>query len=476
MQIEDTADMLATPPIGALAQSEIAAFASQLQGRVLLPEDMDFAEASRSHSVSDATPGMIVRAATAADVAATVRFVREHNLDMAVRSGGHSIAHYSTIAGGVLLDLAAMKTLEFDTDTRIARLGAGLTWGEVAATLHPHGLGLSSGDNATVGVGGLATGGGIGWFVRKYGLTVDRIRSIEVATADGQIVTASASEHPDLFWAMRGGGSNFGIATLFEVELHPAGMVYGGAIIYDASEATSILSGFVRYAAAAPDELTAMALAMAAPPLPFIPPDMQGKPVVIIPLVYSGDFDEGNRVVDPLRKLGTPIADIVGPMPYPAMFQFTEDASLLNLRLHARSVMVDAVDDALISALLDAGATNLPSAGAMLQVRILGGAMKRRDKESAAFAQRDRGASVLAAAYGYDVADAARHEAWVERLYEAMRPFGTGVYLGFLMQDGQQRIHEVYPPATLTRLRQVKQQYDPTNFFHHNLNIEPTVD
>jgi FAD/FMN-containing dehydrogenase len=473
MQIDDAPARVAT---NALTRDDGAMLARQLQGRVVLPDEADFADLRSVHFVSDAMPAMIVRAATAADVAATVQFARTHQREIAVRSGGHSVARYSIIDGGIVLDLSPMKSLEFDVDTRIARLDAGLTWGEVAQTLHPHGLGISSGDNATVGVGGLATGGGIGWFVRKYGLTVDRVRSIEVVTADGQVLTASASEHPDLFWAMRGGGSNFGIATRFEVALHPAGMVYGGAIFYDASEAASVLPAFARYAASAPDELTAIALVMAAPPAPFIPPDAQGKPVVALALVYSGGFDEGRRVVDPLRTLGTPIADIVGPMPYPAIFQFTEDASPLNLRLHLRSVMVDTVDDALISALLAAGATEVPSLGAVFQLRVLGGAMRRGDAERTAFAQRDQGALVLAVVYGYEEAETARHEAWVERLHEAMRPFGTGAYVGFLMRDEQERIHEVYPAATLARLRAVKRRYDPTNFFRQNLNIVPSED
>jgi FAD/FMN-containing dehydrogenase len=472
MQIKPTAASVTST----LAPDVIAALASQLQGRVVLPDDADFAEARCVHFTSDAMPAMIVRPATASDVAATVRFAREHDVEMVVRSGGHSLSRYSIIEGGVVLDLSAMKALEFDAETRIARLSAGLTWGEVAATLNPHGLGLSSGDNATVGVGGLATGGGIGWFVRKYGLTVDRIRSIEVVTAEGEVVTASASEHPDLFWAMRGGSGNFGIATAFEVELHPAGMVYGGAVFYDAREAATVLPAFARYAASAPDELTAMGLVMPAPPAPFIPPEMQGKPVVALALVYSGDFDEGARVVDPLRKLGTPIADIVGPMPYPAIFQFTEDASPLNQRLQAHSVMLGSVDDALINAVLTSGATDVQGLSAVFQLRMLGGAMRRGDADSCAFAQRDKGALVMAVAYGYDEAGAARHEAWANRLGEAMRPFGTGAYVGFLMGDGQERINEVYPPATLARLRQVKRRYDPTNFFHHNLNIEPAAE
>src|SRR5690348_7789802 len=272
---------------------EIAALARQLQGQVILPDDPNFLEDRRLHGLSSAVPAMIVRPASTADVAATIAFARERRLELAVHSGGHSLAHYSVVAGGVVLDLSLMKSISLDTEHRTARLEAGLTWGEVAAALHPHGLGLTAGDTASVGVGGLTLGGGIGWFARNYGLTIDHARSIEVVTADGQVVTASAEEHPDLFWAMRGGGGNFGVAISFEVELHPAGMVYGGAIFYDARDAASVLPAYARYAAAAPEELTSMALVMPAPPAPFIPPAMRGKPILALTMVYSGDFAEG---------------------------------------------------------------------------------------------------------------------------------------------------------------------------------------
>ncbi|HEU4784249.1 MAG TPA: FAD-binding oxidoreductase [Ktedonobacterales bacterium] len=454
---------------------EIATLARQLRGQVILPEDSDFRAARRLHGLSTALPAVIVRPVSAADVAAVVTFAREHQLELAVHSGGHSLAHYSVVEGGVVLDLSLMNAIEIDTERRTARLEAGLTWGEVAAALHPHGLGLTAGDTASVGVGGLTLGGGIGWFARKYGLTIDHVRSIEVVTADGQMVTASATEHPDLFWAMRGGGGNFGVATSFEVELHPAGMVYGGAIFYDARDAASVLPAYARYAAAAPDELTTMALVMAAPPAPFIPPAMRGKSILALTMVYSGDFEEGNHVVDPLRRLATPVADVVGPMPYPAMFEFTKEATQFDQRQYARSVMVDRVDDALISALLARG-LDLPSHGALLELRILGGAMRRGQGDGGAFAQRDKGGLVMAVAYGYDEADTARHRAWVDRYYEAMRPFGTGAYVGFMMRDDEARAGEVYPPATMERLRQVKRRYDPTNVFHHNLNIEPAAE
>lgn len=470
MQIEDTPARTGSKT---LTVDDIAALEAQLQGTIVLPDDADYADARRVHLALNARPAMIVRAATTADVVVTVNFARERNLELAVRSGGHSVAGFSTVDDGVVLDLSPMKTLEIDPESRIARLGPGLTWGEVAEALHPHGLGLTAGDTASVGVGGLSVGGGIGWFARKYGLTIDRIRSIEVVTANSQVVTASASEHPDLFWAIRGGGGNFGVATSFEVEVHPAGMVYGGAIFYDAREAAAVLPAYARYAASAPDELTTMALVMAAPPAPFIPPEMQGKPIVGLALVYCGDFEEGNRVVDPLRKLGTPIADIVGPMPYPAIFQFTADAARKDLHEHSCSILTDTADEALIKALLDGGATDLPSHGALAQLRIVGGAMGREKADSSAFAHRDKGAQVMVVAYGYDEADAERHEAWVNRCFTAIRSLGTGAYVGFVAHDGPSRLNEVYPPTTLERLRQVKRRYDPTNFFHHNLNIMP---
>ena len=469
--------LIEDPPIpttaGQLTHDDIAALASQLQGTIVLPDDEIYEAARSVHLVTDARPAMIVRATSVADVVATVNFARERQLDLAVRSGGHSIAGYGTLDGGVVLDLSPMKSFEVNTESRIARLGPGLTWGEVADALHPHGLGLTAGDTATVGIGGLSLGGGIGWFVRKYGMVIDRVRSIEVVLADGQVVTASASEHPDLFWALRGGGGNFGIATSFEVEVHPAGMVYGGAIFYDAREAATVLPAYARYAASAPDELTTIALILVAPPAPFIPPEMVGKPVVGLALIYSGDFEEGNRVVDPLRKLGTPIADIVGPMPYAAIFQFTADAARKNLREHSTSAMVQTIDEAFIKAMLDAGAADLPSQNALAQFRVLGGAMGRVDVESAAFAHRDKGGMVMMVAYGYAEDDAARHEAWVNRCAEALLPMGTGAYIGFVAGDGQGRLGEVYPPDTLARLRAVKRQYDPTNFFHHNLNVTP---
>ena len=299
---------------------------ARLQGELIEPDDRRYerARATWNGAVSG-QPALIVRCADAVDVAAAIAFAREQGLPVAVRSGGHSMAGHST-CDGVVIDLSPMKGIEIDPSRRVARIEPGLTWGEVAAATQPHGLAISSGDTASVGVGGLALGGGIGWMVRKHGLAIDNLRSVELVTADGRFLRASAAENAELFWGLRGGGGNFGVATAFEFDLHPAGIVLGGAVFYDAADADraeDILRAYARLAAAAPDELTTQALLMLAPPAPFIPPDRQGRPVVAIAVCYAGDLAEGERAVAPLRRLATPIADVIGPMPYPAIFALT---------------------------------------------------------------------------------------------------------------------------------------------------------
>ncbi len=302
--------------------------ALSLRGELILPGDPAY-EAARGvwNGASDCYPAMIVRCADVEDVIAAIKFAREQNMAVSVRSGGHSPAGYGTNEGGMVIDLLHMKAITVDPEQRTARLEPGLTWNEVAQTLQPYGLALTSGDTGTVGVSGLLLGGGIGWMVRKYGLTLDHLRAVELVTADGQFLRASADEHTDLFWGLRGGGGNFGIATAFEVDLHPAGIVLGGAVFYEMAEAEVILREYAHYSLTAPEELTSMALLMAAPPAPFIPPAKQGAPVVAIFLCYTGDLAQGEQVVAPLRKLGTVVADVIAPIPYPVMFAFTEEAA-----------------------------------------------------------------------------------------------------------------------------------------------------
>jgi FAD/FMN-containing dehydrogenase len=415
-----------------------------LQGKVVLPGNPDY-EAARTvwNGAADRHPSFIVRRANVGDVIAAVTFAREQGMPISVRSGGHSPAGYGTNDGGMVIDLSLMKSITIDPERRIARLEPGLTWNEVANTLQPHGLALSSGDTGTVGVGGLLLGGGIGWMVRKYGLALDRMRAVELVTAEGEFLRASADEHAELFWGLRGGGGNFGIATAFEVDLHPGGIVLGGAVFYEITEAEAILREYARYAAAAPDELTTMALLMAAPPAPFIPPAKQGMPVVAILLCYTGDLTQGEQVVAPLRKMGTVVADVIAPMPYPVMFTFAEEAGGV-------------------------------SPETMMQVRILGGAMSRVPIDATAFAHRDKQVMISVFDTQWQPGNG-EHLARAEQMWQALFPYAEGVYVNFLMDEGEQRVHQAYPPATYARLAALKQCYDPTNLFHLNQNIRPAT-
>ena len=292
-----------------------------------------------------------------------------------------------------------MSAIAIDSTRRIARIEPGLTWGEVAKALQPYGLALTSGDSASVGVGGLLLGGGIGWMVRKYGLAIDHLRAVELVTADGEILRASADENIELFWGLRGGGGNFGVATAFEVDLHPGGTILGGAVFYEATEAERILQCYARLAAAAPDELSTQALIVLAPPLPFIPPEKQGIPVVAILVCYTGDLTEGERVVAPLRSLATPIADMIAPMPYPAIFSFMEIGEIRGLPHHVRSLFLQALSSEALHTLVDASLA-IMSSETLVLLRVLGGAMSRVATDATAFAHRDKQALVLVTNFG----------------------------------------------------------------------------
>lgn len=451
------------------------ALASRLQGELLLPGDDDY-EVARTvwNAAFDRHPALIVRCLNVADVMTAVTFAREHHLLVSVRSGGHSIVGFGTNDGGMVIDLSPMKAIAIDPIQHTARIEPGLTWAEVAAAAHPHGLALTSGDTGSVGVGGLLLGGGMGWMVRKYGLAIDHLRAVELVTADGQFLRAGADEHPDLFWGLRGGGGNFGVVTAFEVDLHPTGMVLGGAVFYDATDAGRLLRGYAHYAAVAPDELTTISMLMEAPPAPFIPQAYQGKPVFMIQVCYTGDLAEGERVVAPLRTLGTPIADLIAPMPDPAMFALTEEATKRGLAHDERSLLLRTLDDEALQTLaLEALAFMAP--GMIVQLRGLGGAMSRVPADATAFAHRDAQAMIMVGYMTPKSANIACLHASMEQIWRAIRPYSAGVYVNFLSDEGEQGVHEAYPPATYARLAALKNRYDPTNLFHLNQNIKPTI-
>ena len=455
------------------------ALSSDLQGELLLPGDDDYAEARAVWDAAiDRHPALIVRCLSAADVLTAVTFAREYHVAVSVRSGGHSFAGYGTTDGGMVIDLSGMKGITIDPVQRTARLEPGLTWAEVAQAAHPYGLALTSGDTGSVGVGGLLLGGGMGWMVRKYGLTIDRLRAVELVTADGQLLRASAHENADLFWGLRGGGGNFGVVTAFEVELHPAGMVLGGAILYnaiDAVDADHLVRAYAHIAAAAPDELTTIGMLLSAPPLPFIPQASHGKPVFMIYVCYTGDLTEGERAVAPLRALGTPITDLIVPMPYPAMFAQTEEATKRGSMHDGRSLLLRTVDDEVLHTLVREALVFM-APGIFAQLRILGGAMSRVAADVTAFAHRDAQAMVVVGYGAPKSAQTACLQASMEQIWQAIRPYSAGAYVNFMTDEGEQRIHEAYPLATYARLAALKRRYDPNNLFHLNQNIKPMVE
>jgi len=448
---------------------DVDAFVASLSGTVIRPTDAAFDEARHIHNtLVDRTPTLIVRAVDAADVARTVTFARDHDFELAVRAGGHSA--FGTTDAGILLDLSAMKGLHIDPERRLAWAQPGLTAGEYSVAAAAHGLATPFGDTGSVGLAGLTLGGGIGWLVRKHGLTIDSLVSVEVVTADGRIVTASKDRNPDLFWAVRGGGGNFGVVTRFVFRLHPVGGILGGALFLPLTR--DVLAGLAPVAEAAPEELTTITFIMATPPLPFVPAELHFKPSVVVMFVHaSDDVAAGQAALEPFRALATPLAEAVFPMPYPGIYDFTAEGGKPGPGI-TRSLMVDILDSEMIETILERSTS--PSAPqAITEIRILGGAMARVPAEATAFAHRDARILVALITPFEDPAEAPVHEAWTQAYFEELAPKGTGVYSNFLALEGEERIREAYPSATYERLAEVKRAYDPSNLFRLNQNIIP---
>lgn len=450
------------------AAPDLRAFAATLRGRSILPSDPAYDEARQVHQATvDRRPAIIVKAAGPDDVARSVSYARASGRDVAVRSGGHSIAGHSVADDAVVVDLSAMKGLHIDTDRRLAWAQAGVTAGEYTAATAAHGLATPFGDTGSVGLGGITLGGGVGFLARKHGLAIDSLVSAEIVLADGSIVTASESEHPDLFWAIRGGGGNFGIVTRFQFRLHPVATVLAGALILPPTR--EVLRGLVPAAKAAPEELSLIAFVMPIPPMPFLPPEAHGQLAVIIMPVFAGDPEAGQRAMDPFRALATPIADALMPMPYIGVYELTASGARRGASVF-RSFLADELTDDAVDTILEF--MNAPTAPmAMTQIRVLGGALGRVLNDATAYAHRDR--DVLVAMMAGFEGDTAPHTAWVEAYFAALAPVRNGVYSNFLADEGESRVREAYPDGAYERLVAVKRRYDPENLFHLNQNIRP---
>jgi FAD/FMN-containing dehydrogenase len=445
---------------------------ASLNGRVITPEDPTYDEARTVfYGGIDRHPALIVRARDATDVSRVVRLARESNLELAVRSGGHSLAGHSTTEGGILLDLSEMKNIEIDVEGRTAWAQTGLTAGEYSAAVGAHGLATGFGDTGSVGIGGITLGGGIGYLVRKHGLTIDNLLAAEIVSADGEILRVDAESHPDLFWAIRGGGGNFGVATRFRFRLHEVDEVVGGMLVLPATP--EVIASFVEEAEAAPEELSTIANVMPAPPIPFLPAEVHGELIIMALLCYAGPTEAGERALAPFRRLAEPIADMVRPMRYPEIYPPDEED--YRPTAVARTMFVDTIDRGAaqtIGEYLRASDATMRVA----QIRVLGGAMARVPVEATAFAHRNARIMVNVAAFYEGPEDRAGREAWVNDFAGVLRQGEGGAYVGFLGEEGEGRVREAYPGSTFERLAEIKGRYDPTNLFRLNQNVPPATE
>jgi FAD/FMN-containing dehydrogenase len=457
-------------PISRSDRSDIslASLRDELKGRIIGPDDGDYDEARTVfYGDIDRRPAVIIRVADAGDVARTVSLARESGVELAVRSGAHSVAGYSVVDDGIVLDLGDMKGIDIDVQNRTAWAETGLTAGEYTTAAAAHGLATGFGDTGSVGIGGLTLGGGIGYLVRKYGMTIDDLLAADIVTADGQLLQVDGESHPDLFWAIRGGGGNFGVTTRLKFRLHEVNTIVGGMLFLPASP--GVIASLVEETALASEDLSAIVNVMTAPPMPFIPEEHHGKPVMMLLLAHSGPIEEGEQFVHRLRKLGPPIADMVRPMPYPEIYP--PEMEDYHPVAASRTMFADTFDRNVALSILE----HLEGSAALMaatQLRALGGAMARVPVDATAFAYRSRPIMANVAAIYDDPDQREQHEAWVADLSSVVAG-DSGAYVGFLGHDGPARIREAYPGHTWDRLLDVKRRYDPSNLFRLNLNISP---
>jgi FAD/FMN-containing dehydrogenase len=446
------------------------------RGEVLDPGD-DGYDAARAiwNGAIDRRPACIARCTGVADVVAAVGFARERGLLVGVRSGGHGVGGHAICDGGLVVDLSAMKGIRVDPATRTARAEAGVLWGELDRETQYFGLATVGGIVTHTGIAGLTLGGGIGWLMRKHGATVDNLVSADVVTAQGEVLTASEEENPDLFWAVRGGGGNFGIVTSFEYRLHPVGpIVLAGPIFHRLEDAPEVLRFYREFIAAAPDELTTIFELSVAPPLPFLPEEVHGTQVVMVGACYAGAPGEGAEVVRPLKQFGRPIVDLLEPKPYTALQSMFDPLVPHGWHRYWKSVELPPLTDAAIDTLVEhAPAVTSPKSYCI--VFQLGGALARVHEDETAFSQRTAAHNVnVNAVWTDDDPDGDRHVAWAQDVFAAMQPHAGGrVYVNFLGEEGGNRVRQAYGERTYERLVELKRAYDPTNLFRLNQNIEP---
>jgi FAD/FMN-containing dehydrogenase len=441
-------------------------FKAAFRGEVIQPGDSGYETARKIWNASiDKHPGIIARCSGVADVVAAVNFSRENELLVAVRGGGHNVSGRALCDDGMVIDLSRMKGIHVDAKNHIARVQGGATLGDVDRETHLFGLAVPAGIISKTGIAGLALGGGVGWLVRKYGLTCDNVRSFDIVTADGKPHVASANENEDLFWALRGGGGNFGVVTSFEFRVHPVSTVLGGLIMYPRDRAMEVLRFYRDFTQTAPEELTAYAALLHTP---------DGIPAVAVIACYCGDVARGEQVLKPLRSFSSPMVDLIQPMPFPQM-QTLLDAGFPsgNHNYWKSTFLRELSDDAIVVLVEHANLATSPLSGVVIE--FYGGVASRVGVSETAFAQRQAQYSVLFLAQWVDPGESQRHIEWARSLADSMRPFSSGAYfLNYLGEEGEDTIKAAFGP-NYDRLMAVKKKYDPKNFFCLNQNIKPEV-
>jgi len=453
-----------------LAIDELRAHA---RGDVISSEDERYEDARKVYNAMiDRRPAVVVRAANAGDVIAAVNFARENGLEVAVRGGGHSVPGFGTSDRGVVIDLVGMRGVRVDPAASTARAEGGATWGDFNAATHAFGLATTGGIISTTGVGGLTLGGGIGYLARGFGLSIDNLISADVVTADGSFVQASQDEHADLFWALRGGGGNFGVVTSFEFRLHPVRDIYGGPMFYELSDVENVLRFYREYIADAPREMGAFPAFQIAPPLPFIPQDRHGDTFVAMVACWAGPIEDGEKALKPFHDVAPVVAEFVGPMPYPALNGAFDGLVPAGLQHYWKANFVDELTDEAIAAHATHG-PDVPAVNSTMHIYPINGAVHDVASDATAFAYRDANFATVIAGMWPEPSQNEANIGWVRRYYEATAPLSEeGGYVNFMAADDQERIRANYG-ANYERLVSVKRTYDPDNLFHLNQNIKP---
>ena len=449
---------------------------SQMRGEVIGPGDAAYDTARRVYNrMIDKRPALIARCADVADVIAAVSFAREHSLTLAVRGGGHNGGGLGTCDDGLVIDLSSMKGTHVDPAAGTVRVAGGCTWGEVDHATHAFGLATPSGIISTTGVGGLTLGGGLGYLTRVCGLSIDNLLAVDVVLADGRLVTASKDTHPDLFWAVRGGGGNFGVVTSFLFTLHPISTVYGGPMLWNMDKAEEVLRWYRDFIVQAPEELNGFFAFLTVPPGPPFPEHLHAKPVCGIVWCYTGPADKADEVFAPIRQLfGGPALDFVGPLPYPALQGMFDAVYPPGDQWYWRADFVNELSDEAI-ALHIQHASSMPTMQSGMHLYPINGAVHRVGSDETAFSYRDATWAEVIVGVDPDPANAERIKDWTIAYWTALHPYSAGgAYVNFMMDEGQERVQATYRD-NYDRLIDVKSRYDPANLFHVNQNIKPAV-